>query len=185
MYIDIFLALFIVIGIIQGFHRGLIRTLFAILGILIGFIAALKFSPYVVSFFENVVKLSPLVSLILGLVLTFLVLLFGIRWLGKSFENTLKLAKVNIINKILGAVLFAILMIITYSAVIWFLDRTNLISDAQRQASRSYPALHEVPAKTGALITKMKPVFKDFWDKMDRVAVPETNDEEVSPKDEQ
>ena len=169
MYIDIFLAVFILIGIIQGFHRGVIRTVFAILGILIGFLAALKFSPYVVTFFENTVKLSPLVSLILGLILTFLVLLLGIRWLGKSFENTLKIAKVNIVNKILGAALFAILMIVTYSAIIWFVSRTELISEAQKQESLSYPVLKEIPEKTGVVIRKIKPVFKDFWDKMDGV----------------
>lgn len=175
MYIDIFLAVFILIGIIQGFHRGVIRTVFAILGILIGFLAALKFSPYVVNFFENTVKLSPLVSLILGLVLTFLVLLLGIRWLGKSFENTLKIAKVNIVNKILGAGLFAILMIVTYSAIIWFVARTDLVSESQKQASLSYPFLKEVPVKTGIVIRKIKPVFKDFWDKMDGVMNPKEN----------
>lgn len=175
MYIDIFLAVFILIGIIQGFHRGVIRTVFAILGIVIGFLAALKFSPYVVTFFEDTVKLSPLVSLILGLVLTFLILLLGIRWLGKSFENTLKIAKVNIVNKILGAALFAILMIVTYSAIIWFVARTELISESQKQESLSYPVLKEVPEKTGAVIRKIKPVFKDFWDKMDGVVNPKEN----------
>ncbi len=176
MYIDIFLAVFILIGIIQGFHRGVVRTLFAILGIIIGFLAALKFAPYVVTFFENTVKLSPVVALILGLVLTFLVLMLGIRWLGKSFENTLKLAKINVLNKILGAFLFAILMIITYSAIIWFIGRTQILSEAEKTQSKSYPFLQEVPAKTGVLIEKIKPVFKDFWDKMDGVINPEKKD---------
>ncbi|HLF62963.1 MAG TPA: CvpA family protein [Saprospiraceae bacterium] len=176
MYIDIFLAVFILIGIIQGFHRGVIRTLFAILGILIGFLAALKFAPYVVTFFERVVKLSPSVALILGLVLTFLVLLLGIRWLGRSFENTLKLVKLNIFNKILGAILFSILMIITYSAIIWFVGRINLISEAEKAKSKSYPLLQEIPAKTGVLIEKIKPVFKEIWDKMDSVVKPEKED---------
>jgi membrane protein required for colicin V production len=172
MYIDIFLAIFILIGIIQGFHRGLIRTLFSILGIVIGFLAALKFAPYVMTFFENVVKLSPLVSMILGMLLTFVVLMLGIRWLGKSFENTLKLVKLNILNKIAGAGLYAILMIIVYSAVIWFVDRTNVLSEAEKAQSKSYSMLTQVPMKTGAAIDKIKPVFKDFWDKMDRIAVP-------------
>ena len=183
MYIDVFLAVFIVIGLIQGFHRGVIRTLFAILGILIGFLAALKFAPFVVSFFERVFKLSPLVALILGLVLTFLVLLFGIRWLGKSFENTLKLVKLNIFNKLLGAILFAVLMIITYSAIIWFVARADLVSEAQKQQSRSYPALQKVPGLTGEFISKLKPVFKEFWDKMDAAINPENATEKEAGED--
>lgn len=169
MYIDIFLAIFILLGIIQGFHRGVIRTLFAILGVLIGFIAALKFAPYVVTFFETTFKLSPLVAMILGLLLTFVVLMLGIRWLGKSFENTLKLVKLNILNKIAGAVLFAALMIIVYSAVIWFVDRTDLLGEAEKSESRSYPFLKEVPARTGAAFEAIKPVFREFWDKLDAV----------------
>lgn len=177
MYIDICLALFILVGLIQGFHRGVIRTLFAILGILIGFLAALKFAPYVVTFFENTVKLSPLLSLILGLVLTFLVLMLGIRWLGKKFEDTLKLAKVNIVNKVLGAIIFAILMIITYSAIIWFISQTKLISDAEKERSLSYPFLQEIPVKTGVVVKKIKPVFREFWDKVDEVINPEKKEE--------
>jgi membrane protein required for colicin V production len=176
MYIDIFLAVFILIGIIQGYHRGIVRTLFAILGIIIGFLAALKFAPYVVTFFENTFKLSPVVALILGLVLTFLVLMLGIRWLGKSFENTLKLARVNILNKILGATLFALLMIVTYSAIIWFIARTEILSPEEKAQSKTYPYLQEVPEKTGEIIQKLKPVFKEFWDKMDAAINPEKED---------
>lgn len=179
MYIDIFLVVFVLIGVIQGFHRGLIRSVFAVLGTIIGFLAALKFAPYVVTFFESVFRLDPLFALILGLVVTFLALMLGIRWLGKSFENTLKLAKVNFINKLLGATLFAILMIVVYSAVIWFLARADLLSSEQKSQSYSYPFLQEVPAKTGAMIEKMKPVFKEFWEKMDAALTPSKSTGEI------
>ena len=173
MYIDIFLAIFILIGIIQGFHRGIIRTLFAILGVIIGFLAALKFAPYVVNFFEHTFKLSPVVAMILGLLITFLVLMLGIRWLGKSFEKTLKLVKLNILNKIAGAALFGVLMIIIYSAVIWFIARTDLLREAEKQESRSYPFLIEVPIRVGDGLHKAKPVFREFWDKMDEIINPD------------
>lgn len=172
MYIDIFLAIFILIGLIQGYHRGIIRTLFAVLGVCIGFLAALKFSPYVVTLIEGTFGLSPLISMILGLLLTFSVLLFGIRWLGKSFENTLKVVRLNLFNKLAGAAVFAALMIIVYSAVIWFLDRTNMLQPMEKASSRSYPALQEVPALTSSAFEKIKPVFREFWDKMDAVLTP-------------
>jgi membrane protein required for colicin V production len=184
MYIDIFLAVCIVIGIIQGFHRGVVRTLFAILGILIGILAALKFSPFVVTFLEQSLKLSPVVALILGMVLTFLVLMLGIRWLGKGFENTLKLAKINILNKILGAGLFAVIMIVMYSAIIWFADRTELLGTSQKEQSRSYPYLAEVPVKTGALINAVKPVFVEFWNKLDAVTESKTQNGTGQAEDE-
>jgi hypothetical protein len=46
------------------------------------------------------------------------------------------------------------------------------LSEAEKAQSKSYSMLTQVPMKTGAAIDKIKPVFKDFWDKMDRIAVP-------------
>ena len=169
MYIDIFLGVFVLIGVIQGFHRGIIRTVFAIVGIVVGLIAALKFSPYVVSLFDQIFDWNPMISLVLGLILTFVLIMWGIKWLGKSAEKTLKLVKLNIFNKLLGSVLYAGLMIATYSAIIWFLGRTDFISEKQKDESHSYVYLMEVPKYGQAAFESVKPVFKDFWDKMDLV----------------
>lgn len=169
MYIDIFLSVFILLGAIQGYHRGIVRTVFTILGVIIGSIAAIKFSPYVVTFLETSIKLSPLVSLLCGLILTFLVIMIGIWWLGQSIEKTMKLVKLNIINRIAGAALYTVLMVIAYSAIVWFISRTDLMSDAQKTQSVSYPALMQVPRKTGAMIEKLKPVFHEFWEKIEGV----------------
>ncbi len=167
MYIDIFLGVFVLIGIIQGYHRGIIRTIFAILGVVVGLLAALKLSPYVVGLFDRIFDWDPMISLILGLILTFTLIMWGIKWLGKSAEKTLKLVKLNFFNKLLGSVLYAGLMIVTYSAIIWFMARADFISDSQKSTSKSYVYLMEVPVYAQAVFESVKPVFKDFWDKMD------------------
>jgi len=60
-------------------------------------------------------------------------------------------------------------MIVTYSAIIWFMDKTEVISDNQKSESKSYVYLMEVPKYGQAAFESVKPVFKDFWDKMDLV----------------
>jgi membrane protein required for colicin V production len=169
MYIDIFLGLFVLIGVIQGFHRGIIRSVFAIVGIVVGLLAALKFSPLVVSLFDKIFDWDPMISLVLGLISTFLLIMWGIKWLGRSAEKTLKLVKLNLFNKLLGAVLYAGLMVVTYSAIIWFMGRTDVISEKQISESKSYVYLMQVPKYGQAAFESVKPVFKDFWDKMDLV----------------
>lgn len=169
MYIDLFLGVFILIGIIQGFHRGIVRTLFAILAIVVGFLAALKFSPYVVTLFEQTFNLNPVLSLILGLLLTFFVIMWGVRWLGKSLERTLRMVNLNFINKFFGAILFALLMIVVYSAIIWFLGQTEFLTEHEKNASRSYPYLEAIPERTGRYVEDLKPVFKGFWEKLEAV----------------
>jgi membrane protein required for colicin V production len=172
MYIDLFLAISILIGLIQGYHKGIVRTLFSILSVIIGFLAALKFSPFVVSFFERVFDLSPLIALIAGMVITFLLFMLGIRWLGNAFEKTLKLVQLNIFNKLTGAALFAALMIFIYSVIIWFCVRTEMIGDAEIARSRSYPVLSTIPGKAEAVAESLKPVFRGFWQKLEAVIVP-------------
>ncbi|MDX1476165.1 MAG: CvpA family protein [Saprospiraceae bacterium] len=169
MYIDLFLGFFIVIGLIQGFHRGIVRTLFAVVSIIVGLLAALKFSPLVVNVFEHSFGLNPTLSLVLGFLLTFFVIMWGIRWLGRGFEKTLKLVKLNFLNRLLGAALFVALMIVTYSAIIWFLGRTEFVSPEQKASSLSYPYLSQIPEYTSAAIESLRPVFKGFVDKMDAV----------------
>ena len=169
MYIDLFLGVFIIIGLVQGFHRGIVRTLFAIVSVIVGLLAALKFSPYVVNLFEHSLGLDPTLSLILGLLLTFFAIMWGIRWLGRGFEKTLKLVKLNFLNRILGALLFVALMIVTYSAIIWFLGRTELVTDEQKADSMSYPYLEQIPEYTSTAVEALRPVFKGFMDKVDAV----------------
>lgn len=177
MYIDIFLAVFLLVGIIQGFHRGIIRTLFAIFGIVVGLIATLKFSPWLATFLHEELNIGTSSALVIAMILMFLVFMFLFYLLGRSFESTLKLVNLNFINKILGALLFAVLMLVTYSAIIWFLHRTQLVSDKQVADSKTYPVLRAVPEHTEGIVRKMKPVFKEFWTKVEEAAKPNTTEE--------
>ena len=167
MYIDIFLGVFILLGLIQGYHRGIIRSLFAIAGLVFGFLAALKFSPMVVAGIDSLFQIDPRLSLLLGFLLTLALIMWGIRWIGLSIERTLQAASLNFINKAAGSVLFTAIMIVVYSAGIWFLSRTDLVSDAQKEQSVSYPYLMQVPEYTENAFESVKPVFREFWNKME------------------
>lgn len=169
MYIDIFLGFFVLIGLVQGYHRGIIRTVFAIAAVILGLLAALKFSPLVVNLFDEVFDWDPMLDLVLGLALTFVLIMWGIKWLGKSFEKTLKMAKLNFINRILGAALYAGLMVVIYASIIWFLNRTEVIPDHQKEQSHSYVYLEIIPKYGEAVFNSVKPVFKGFWDKIEAI----------------
>ena len=89
MYLDIFLGIFLFIGLVQGYHKGIIRTVFALLSLVAGILAVLKFSPIVVSLFDRIFHWDEIISLVLGVALTFILIMWGIRWLGRSAEKTL------------------------------------------------------------------------------------------------
>ena len=169
MYIDLFLVGFAIYGFVMGFNRGIIRAIVSIVAFVLGILAALKLSPFVIAFFQSVLNLDKTLSLILGLLLTFFLIMWGIRLLGKGLEAGLKKIKLNFINKLLGGVLLSGLMIVVYSFIIWFLAQTSVIGETQKTESKSYPYLQEVPSKSREALEHMKPVFREFWDKMEHV----------------
>ena len=163
MYIDLIFILFALYGFWMGYRKGLIRTLFSFLSFIIGLLLTLKFSPYVVEFMTDVFHTEKILSLVIGLLLSFFVVMGVVKWIGKSIEKMLTRAKLNTFNKIQGGILLSFMMIVMYSVIIWFLDRTQLISDHQRLASKTYPYLIELPAKMQAFLMEFKPLFEKFW----------------------
>jgi membrane protein required for colicin V production len=163
MYIDLICILFALYGFWMGYRKGLIRTLFSLLSFIIGLLLTLKFSPYVVEFISNTFHVEKILALVIGLLVCFFVVMGIVKWIGKSIEKMLTRAKLNTFNKIQGGIILSFLMIVMYSVIIWFLDRTQLISDHQRVVSKAYPFLIELPAKMQAFLLEFKPLFEKFW----------------------
>lgn len=169
MYIDIVLVLFALYGFWVGFRKGFIRTLFSLLLVVVGLLLTLKLSPWVVEFIRAQIQVDKLISLLVGVILCYVVIKVILRIIGKSVDKMLRKAKLNILSKLLGGILLAFLMILSYSVIIWFLDQTQLISDHQRLASKTYAYLTEVPAKLQAFLLEFKPLFEDFWKMLEEV----------------
>jgi hypothetical protein len=58
------------------------------------------------------------------------------------------------------------LLLVFYSYAIYGADKINLISDAAKSKSVSYSFLSTLPHKTETTMTKFKPLFQDFYNKM-------------------
>ena len=166
MFIDLIATLLILYGFYIGYNRGIIKTIFALVSIIIGILAALKLSPYTIDLLQNIIKLHPGLSFILGFALTFILVLIVIRFVGKKIEDILKFAQINFINKILGGGIMAILIVVFYSYSLWGIDSLNLLSDNGKKTSISYEYLSTLPIKTEDTIVKFKPYFDDFWSKL-------------------
>ena len=106
-YLDIIIAIPLLLGAYKGFRRGLIFYVALIIGLIFGIYLAFKFSNMfesVVSKYFNNSTLLPYFSffLIFSLVILAMVLL------AKLFEGILKITNLNMFNKVAGA-LFGLL----------------------------------------------------------------------------
>lgn len=169
MYIDIVLILFALYGLWVGFRKGFIRTLFSLLLVIVGLLLTLKLSPWVVEMIRDSIAMDKLISLIIGVLLCYLVVTLILRWVGKNVDKMLRKAKLNLVSKLLGGILLGLLMVLSYSVIIWFLDQTQLISDHQRMTSKTYAFLMDVPSRLQAFLLEFKPLFQDFWDMIEDI----------------
>lgn len=164
MFIDIVAGILIGIGMYQGYSQGLIRTLFAALSIIIAIVASLKLSPLVIGMLQRNLDFNPAILFLIGFVLTFLVVMALIRFIGTKIDAIFKDLNITLFNKLAGATLLGLLYAIIISYGLHFMDRIKLVSENQKASSITYPYLKPLPAKTTAAGQKLKPVFSDFWD---------------------
>ncbi|MEP7197639.1 MAG: CvpA family protein [Saprospiraceae bacterium] len=173
MILDIICGIILAASFYLGYSKGILKTVFGLLSIFIGLLAALKFSFIVINLLEKLLSIDPRMIIVIGFVLSFLLVLIGIRMIGRGLEKILETAHINFINQIAGGVLSALISLVILSSIVWFLNEIKVLSSETKSASFTYPILVEVPDKSKALINAVKPFFSEFWDKtkqaMDKV----------------
>ncbi len=163
MVIDIITAILIAVGFYAGFSRGIIKTAFDTLSILLAILVTLKLSPVVMDLCEQVIPVSKAINIILGIVITFVVVMWLVRIVGKQLESLLKVIKINILNQLAGGAFMAVFYALCFSMILWLFNHGKLISDEQKEKSVSYELLEPLPEQGKTLFLKLKPVFTDFW----------------------
>ena len=187
MILDIICAIFLASSFYIGYSKGILKTVFGVLSVVFGILFSLKFSFVIINFLEKFLTVDPRLIIVIGFVLTFLLVLIGIRMIGKGIENILETAHINFINQIAGGILSWLISLIIFSSIIWFMDQIKFISPETQKNSISYPLLREVPEKSKIVFSKIKPFFSEFWiktkqamDKIDANVQPNTRpDQEV------
>lgn len=165
MTIDIIASVLVLYGFYTGYKRGLIKTAFSTLSILLAILVTLKLSPIVMDLVESVLKVSPNISAILGIIITFFVVLIGIQFIGARLEGLFKAVNLNFINKIGGGVLMAAVFGVCLGFLVQLSNDLRLVSETQKQSSITYPALVTLPSHAKTTFTHFKPWFSEFWDK--------------------
>ena len=100
---------------------------------------------------------------IAGFLLSFVLTMILIRMLARGLEGVLQTANVNIVNQLLGGALLAGFMVLVYSMLLWFGEKSDIIDDETKETSITYPYLKEYPDMVMEVGKSLQPVFDDFW----------------------
>ncbi len=141
-YLDIILAIPLVIGAIRGFRKGFIVEAASIAGLIIGIFLAILAANIAGLIVEGLLDINVMAVKIITFLIVFIVVLVIVFILAKIVENILKIIHLNIFNRIAGIPAGIIKTAFILSVLLLFVnklnDRAEFLSETKRNNSLLY-----------------------------------------------
>ena len=170
MVFDILFVLFIGVGFWWGYQKGIIYSLFSLAAFFIGIIAALKFSYIAVKFLHGAISLGPRAIAIVAFVLVFILMVLLVRLIAWALEQILKSFSLNLVNQLIGGVIYSLISLYILCVSIWFLNKWDIIPANQKMTSHVYPYIWNIAPTvveyTGKVIPMVRSAFYDLEELM-------------------
>lgn len=163
MLIDILCLILLVWAFIKGLRNGLILGLFSFLAIIIGLAAALKLSALAAAYLGNNIDISERWLPFIAFVLVFLVVVIIIRLGAKAIEGVLQMAMLGWLNRIGGVLFYALICLMIFSILLFYIVQLNIIKAETLQASVTYPLLQPFGPKVINALGYLIPWFRDMF----------------------
>jgi membrane protein required for colicin V production len=117
---DIVIAILLVIAFIAGVRKGIIRQVFGLAALLLGVYGAFKFSKLIGHYLLEWFKINGQLAQGIAFVVTFILILFLVIFIGRIAAKLISLATLGSIDKILGGI-FSVLKIACILCVLQFI----------------------------------------------------------------
>ena len=166
MFIDLIFILLMLMAVVKGLQRGLIVAVFSMIGFVVGLIAAVKFSTVVAAWLNDSINVSARWLPFLSFVLVFIVVILLIRLLAKLVESTIELAMLGWVNKIGGAMMYAVIYILIFSVILFYAVELNLIDPDTLENSTTYRFIKPVGPFVIDGIGTLIPWFRDMFEEL-------------------
>jgi len=132
-FLDLIFLVPFCLFLIQGFRKGLVVEVFSIIAFIIALIGSLYLTDEILQHFVS--ETSSALWPYIFYVIVFAVLFFFVLLVAKLIEKVLKLAKLNMFNRIAGALLGTFKAILIASLIYWITDKANIIGNTQKESS--------------------------------------------------
>lgn len=106
MGIDVVVALLLFIAFFRGFSQGFIMALFTLAAYAAGFFLTMRLSFYTSGYLADNFNIPGQWLPVISFIVTFSLLVLGVKWLGKLFESVITKIVPSVLNRLLGAALY-------------------------------------------------------------------------------
>lgn len=168
MVLDIITLGVLILAVFKGISKGLLLAVFSLLAFVIGIAAALKLSAITANWLEGTINVSARWLPLIAFLLVFIVVVILVNKIGLLLEKTMEWAFLGWVNKAGGIIFFAILYLLIYSVLLFYLGKMNIITDKQMEESTTYPIIAPWGPQGMKWISQLVPVFKDVFEDMER-----------------
>lgn len=168
MWIDIVTVCILAYAGWQGFSKGLIMAMFSFAALFIGWAAAMKLSAVSAVWISEALAMPSKWWPVLTFIILLVVVSAFVRNLGKLVEKTAEDVMLGPLNRMAGFVVYAMLYLMLYSIVLYYIDRMGLIGAEVRQGSTTFGVVSTWgPAAVGTL-GKLIPFLGDVFQELQR-----------------
>ena len=124
-YLDIFIGVILVYGLIRGFWNGFFIELASFVSLLLGIYIAIKFSHLIKSSIASHVSWNPKTIQIAAFIITFIIVIIGISLLAKFLTKMANFASLGIVNKLAGSFFGLLKMVLILSVSLKMFQKIN------------------------------------------------------------
>lgn len=154
--IDIVVVVAVIYSVYHGYTKGLIISLASLAGLALGVWGSVKFSNVTATYLSQEFDLH---IPILAFALTFIIILFGIYFLGKLIEKAVNIMSLGMFNKFGGAVFNAVKMTLILVVAFILFNKVNtkfkFVDESKISAAYVYPYLKALEKTLMPMVDKI------------------------------
>lgn len=159
-FLDIFLCIALVMGLVGGYRKGFFVELASLVSILLGIFIAIKFSYLTKIFLEKHGFAGNQWIEVIAFGVTFLTVIVGVSLLAKFFTSVADFANLGWANKFFGAVFGMLRTILILSIVLNLLQKINYDYKLVKKETLEKSKLYEPVRKVSRMIY---PAIEDWF----------------------
>ncbi len=163
MIIDASFIILMVLAVYKGLHKGFIVAVFSVVGFIVGLAAALKLSAFVAAKLTTQVNAGSKWLPVVSFLLVFIAIAFLVNFCGKLIQKIFETVMLGWVNRIGGALLYALLYSIIISIFLFYAVQLHFLKTETISASVIYPYLQPLGPKVIGGFGFVIPWFKDMF----------------------
>ena len=138
MVVDLFLLLFLLMGVYKGWTKGFIMAIATFISFFAGLALALQFSGWVEGYLKKQTDADNDWLAFLAFLLVLIGAMIAIRVLGKIIEKSAELVLLGIVNRLAGIVLYLFIYLSLFAVVLVYLKQFEIVGNDTAIHSKSY-----------------------------------------------